>query len=125
MKAINEYLKPVAFVLSFLILLQGCTVYKSAPISIEEASKMDTAVRVITKDNEKLKYDRIVKENGKYYSVKNERTADVIKPIDTMQIKEVKAIDKTGSTVLTIGVIVTGVGALLVGISAMLIDIAY
>ena len=59
------------------------------------------------------------------HSVKNERTADVIKPIDTMQIKEVKAIDKTGSTVLTIGVIVTGVGALLVGISAMLIDIAY
>jgi len=119
MKAIKQHLKQVALILSMLILFQGCTIYKSTPVSIDEASRMDNAVRVITTNNEKLKYDKIIKENGSYYSVKKERTADVIAPIDALQIKEVKVKDKTATGILTLVSIPLVIGLLVYGAFAI------
>ena len=116
MKTIKKQLNSVALILSILILFQGCTVYKSIPISLEEASTMDNPVRVITKNNEKIKYDRIIKDNGNYYTVKNDNKVDVITPIDTKQIKEVKVVDKAGSIILTLGsILVIPVALLKIG----------
>jgi len=104
MTTIKVYLKPVAFALSFLILLQGCTVYKSTPVSLEQASQIDASVRVITKNDEKLKFDRIIKDNDTYYAINNKSQTNVGVPIDTMQVREIKIKDKAVSTVLIFGV---------------------
>ena len=121
MKAIKQHLKQVALILSMLILFQGCTIYKSTPVSIDEASRMDNPVSLITTSNDKLKYDRIIKENGSYYSVKKERTADVIAPIDALQIKEVKVKNDTASQLINFGSGVIGIGIVLVGVLGIII----
>ena len=86
------------------------------PISLEEASKMDTPGRVITKNDEKIKYDRIIEDNGNYYTVKKEKKSDVIKPIDAMQIKEIKVKHKTESFIVNFGAVLLGIPLVLFGI---------
>jgi len=109
MKTIKQHLKSVSIILSTLILLQGCTVYKSTPVSLEQASQIDASVRVITKNGEKLKYDRIIRDNDTYYAIKSERQSDVGIPIDVQQIKEINVQDKTGAGItvlISIGAII-------------------
>ena len=70
MKTIKKHFKFVAITLSMFILLQGCTVYKSAPVTLEEAYKSQTKVKVKNKDNQALKFDRVTINNGTYYGAK-------------------------------------------------------
>ena len=116
--------KTIALILSMLILLQGCTVYKSASVSLEEAALVQTKVKLETKSGEKLKFIRIGVENGNYYGVKKvkgDKTPPNITqitnwvifgrdkafnykavPLETNYIKSVKLKDEFKSTVYTI-----------------------
>ena len=71
MKTINKYLKVVTLFFATIILFQGCTVYKSANVTLDEASKSNTKFRVKTKDNQTLKFDRIEVTNNKIHGIKN------------------------------------------------------
>lgn len=64
--------------LAFIVLLQGCTVYKSASVTLETAVQEQRKVQITTVDNQTLKFKRIVNRNGKYYGVKwlNDNTRD-------------------------------------------------
>jgi len=64
MKTLKKQFKSVALILSMLILFQGCTVYKSVPISLEQAVQNESKVKVETKDNRTMKFNRIGIENG-------------------------------------------------------------
>ena len=71
MKTLKTHIKLVALFFSVLLMLQSCTVYKSAPITLDEASKANNKVRVYNKNGEKLTYSKIVVFNdGHYYGVK-------------------------------------------------------
>lgn len=71
MKSINQHLKIVSFFFVVLMLFQSCTVYKSASVTLEEAVKVDTKVRVVKTNGEKVKYLRIeVLDDGRFYGVK-------------------------------------------------------
>ena len=71
MKKLKTYFKPISYLLTFLILLQGCTVYKSSGVSLDEAFQAETKVRVEKKNGEKEKYLQIVvMDDGKYYGKK-------------------------------------------------------
>jgi hypothetical protein len=104
MKTIKKHLKSVALILSMLIFFQGCTVYKSVPVSIEQAAQNDQKVKVITKSNEKLKFNRIGVEDGNYYGVKKSNGVVVKTPLDQNFINTIKKKDKTLSTILSIGI---------------------
>jgi len=86
--------KTIALILSMLILLQGCTVYKSASVSLEQAALVQTKVKLETKSGEKLKFIRIGVENGNYYGVKKVKGNIVKVPLETNYIKSVKLKDK-------------------------------
>ena len=98
--------KTIALILSMLILLQGCTVYKSASVSLEEAALVQTKVKLETKSGEKLKFIRIGVENGNYYGVKKVKGDKTLNyktvPLETNYIKSVKLKDEFKSTVYTI-----------------------
>jgi hypothetical protein len=98
--------KTIALILSMLILLQGCTVYKSASVSLEQAALEENKVRLETKSGEKLKFIRIGVENGNYYGVKKVKGDKALNyktvPLETNYIKNVKLKDETLSTILTI-----------------------
>ena len=99
--------KTIALILSMLILLQGCTAYKSASVSLEQAVLAQTKVKLETKSGEKLKFIRIGVENGNYYGVKKVKGDKTLNyktvPLETNYIKSVKLKDETLSTVYTIG----------------------
>ena len=107
MKTIKIHLKVVAFYFSILILFQGCSVYKSVPVSIEQAVQNETKVKVRTKTGEKFKFSRIGIEDGNYYGVSKGKGSVVKNTLDEKSIKTINEKDKTLSTVLNIGIPVT------------------
>jgi|ETN07SMinimDraft_1059922.scaffolds.fasta_scaffold195882_1 hypothetical protein len=115
--------KTIALILSMLILLQGCTAYKSASVSLEQAALAQTKVKLETKSGEKLKFIRIGVENGNYYGVKKVKGDKTLNyktvPLETNYIKSVKLKDETLSTVYTIA---TTLGLLTIwGMSAFIV----
>ena len=118
MKTSTRLLKVVALFFSVLILFQGCvTVYKSANVTLEEAVRADTKVRITTNDNQTMKYLNITKINQEYFGIKKVH-GDLTKiPIQKEDIEIVRIKNKPMSTIVGalvflggfIVVVVTGV----------------
>ena len=113
MKTIKTHLRVVAFLFSAAILFQGCTVYKSVPITIEQATKEEQQVKILTKNNVKLKFKRIIVENEKLYGVRKVDGIDVNLVLDRNTIDTIRAKDKAMSVILSIGIPVIIVGGLI------------
>ena len=77
MKTIKSNVKRLSLIFA-IIILQGCTVYKSANITLEEAYNAESVVRVKTKDNKTYKYDRVEFENDYFYGL-NYKTVMTLK----------------------------------------------
>ena len=123
MKTIKIHLKVVALFFSVLILLQGCTVYKSANVSLDDAYKSQTKVKVKTNDNRTLKFKRIAFEDGSYYGINESYKDDpfeqynkeLIKThIDVENIENIRIKNKTMSTILPFAIPVVLLGALII-----------
>jgi hypothetical protein len=113
MKTKQIEIKLIAYLLAFIMLLQGCTVYKSVPITIEQAVQKESKVKVKTVNNEKFKFSRIGFEDGTYYGVKKSQNVIIKTPLDPKNIDIIKEKDKTLSTVLSIGIPVIIIGGIL------------
>ena len=110
MKTIKIHLKIVAFLISSMVLLQGCTVYKSTTVTLDEASKSQTKAKVVTTDNETLWFKRIDLIDGKYIGVRNKvsKLEDMV--LDKNNINSIKVQNKTVSTILNVVIPVVAVG---------------
>ena len=104
MKTINIHLKTVAFFISSMILLHGCTVYKSTNVTLNEAYKSQTKVKVLTSDNETFIFKRIDFVDGKYYGVSKKVDQLEAAPLDNNNVNSIRILNKTASTVLNVGV---------------------
>ena len=125
MKAIKTHLKTVAQILSVLILFQGCTIYKSANVTLEEAYKSETVIRVKTNENKTHKYDRVRFENDYYYGLLYKTGEDVKIRLDENKIKKIQVKDKTFSTFLPIGILVVISGVIIWAIGNSSLGIGY
>ncbi len=115
MKAIQTYFRIIALFFSALIFFQGCTVYKSANVTLEEASKSENKVKIRTKTNETFKFKRIGIENVNYYGVKKVKGEMTKISLDSNFIESIKEKDRTMSTILTVAIpVAIIVGALLI-----------
>ena len=115
MKITKRHLNVLGLFFSALIFFQGCTVYKSTPVSIEQAIQNESKVKVITKSNERLKFNKIGIEDGKFYGEKQSKGLIVKTPLNENFINKINEKDKTWSTIISIGmplVIVFGVLAI-------------
>jgi CHASE3 domain sensor protein len=111
MKAIKDRLRPITWLLAVVMVFQSCTVYKSTPITIDEASKANDKVRIYKRNGEKLKYYRIVQGNdGKYYGdqIINKMHNNFL--INEDEIEKIQIKDKSTSTILTIAIPVAIIG---------------
>jgi len=104
MKAIKLYLKQIASVLSVLILLQGCTVYKSVSATLNEAYKSNSKVKITTIENKILKYKRIRHENNQYYGIQKIQGKEVKSLIDKDKINQIQLKDKLLSVIIPIAI---------------------
>ncbi len=125
MKKINKYLKVIAFFLSTLMLIQGCTVYRTTPVTLEEASKSNTKARVKTVDKKNLKFDKIViSPDNEIYGHSEINKSTIITPIDKDNIEKIQVKDELVSTILTIAIPVTiGIGILVFLVAQSLNDL--
>jgi len=110
MKTIKAHLKAVALIWSILIFFQGCTVYKSS-VSLEEASRIDSRVKVYTTTNESYKFERIGVDEGKYYGVKKSNGEIVNIPLERNELYKVLLKDNTRSIISTVSVVLGSVYA--------------
>jgi len=117
MKTLKTQLRPITLFLILLMLLQSCTVYKSATISLDQAVQNQSKVRVKTINNEKFKFKRIGVENGNYYGIKKTKGEMVKTPLNEEFIASVKEKDETASTLGTIMLGTVLGGCILLGIS--------
>ena len=101
MKTIKTQIKLIALLLSVLIIFQGCTVYKSTSVTLEEAVQVQKKVQITTIDNKKIKFKRIVKRDGKYFGVKwlKDNTKDI--RVFENDIKKLKIENKTMSIMVS------------------------
>ena len=91
MKCFFKHLNPIAFSFASLILFQGCiVVYKSKPISVEEASGYEnTKMKIATKGGNNYKLKWIEEKNGNVVSIKNTERVSV----SISDIKQIKTVD--------------------------------
>lgn len=61
-------MKKISLLLSFLFLLQSCSVYRS-PTSLDEAVAADKKVKVVTADEKKYRFKRLERENDRLYGI--------------------------------------------------------
>jgi hypothetical protein len=121
MKTSTRHLKVVALFFSVLILFQGCvTVYKSGNVTLEEAVKSDTKVRITTNDNKTIKYLNITKINQEYFGIKKVH-GDLTKiPIQNENIEMIRVKNKPMSAV--VGVLIYFGGIIVVVVTGVLIS---
>ena len=108
----------ITLMFSMLMLIQSCTVYRSVPASLQEAVEKNTKVKIVTKDNKKLKYRYLGQNGNLFYGVSKQGRAIIKTPIDKNAIGTIKIKDKTMSTILSIVAPV----AIVIGLGAIIID---
>lgn len=88
MRKLKKGLKVIAIFLSGLILLQSCSTYKT-PVSLQQASQEEKAVKIVTVDDNTYNYKYIVYEDEQFYGVKDNPGEDVKFPITVEEVEEV------------------------------------
>ncbi|WP_136669022.1 hypothetical protein [Flavobacterium sp. H122] len=83
-------------------ILGSCSIYKTEPISIDNAISIGTTVKVIKIDNQKIKLQRIEKSDSIYYGIKKSKGQIIKVPLEPNQIKSIHEIDKTSSAISTV-----------------------
>ena len=119
----KKHLKIIATLLCFILLIQSCTVYKSANVSLSEASQSNAKVKITNSNGEKLKFYRVEQsEDGKFLGNKRVRVLkgkNIYKSslINTKAIEKVQIQDKLSSTLVNVPLIAGGaVAGMFVGI---------
>ncbi len=102
MKTIKKLTKLITALLITLMMLQSCTIYKGGYVRIDQAVQNENKVKINTKTNEKLKFKKVVLENGAYYGVKKVKGKNEKIPIDVDQIYRIKEKDALASTLMTV-----------------------
>jgi uncharacterized protein with FMN-binding domain len=99
--------KSICVCLVFVLLLQSCAVYHKTPVSIADATATNNKVLVTKTDDTKLKFKKIELTDGIYYGIAEDNKGKMVKtPLKDSEIKTIRILDKSNSTVLTIGIIV-------------------
>lgn len=100
----------ISLLLSFICLIESCTVYRSTPVTIEKATSDNTKVKILTKNGITYKLNKIVVKDGQYYGIKYIKGQTITQPLDINNIETIKVKNNRASTFLTVASCVTGVG---------------
>lgn len=106
--------KFVCVFLVFVILLQSCAVYQKTPVSIEEAVTTKNKVLIIKTDDTKLKLKKIEQIDGVYYGIIDGDREAVKVPLNKSEIKTIRILDKSTSTLSTIVVVVVPLALIII-----------
>ena len=114
MEAINKRLKPIALILTALLLFQSCVVYHKTPTTVQQASQEQIRTKIIKTNGEISKYKYITSEDGIFYGVKLKSGEWIKTPLDQKEIAQVLTKNISTSKTFTI-VVLSLVGLYIVG----------
>jgi hypothetical protein len=115
MKAIKKRLKPIALLLTALLLFQSCIVYHKTPITLEKASQEQRRTKIKTADNKTYKFKYITHENGVFYGINQSHGKPVKTSLYNEGVTGVYDINDAASTLTTVSTII-GVPVVLLGL---------
>lgn len=119
MKKLITILKPIVYLLTLIILFQGCAVYHSKGVTLDQAVHKGKKVELVTNQDEVIKFKRIESENGLFYGVTKVKKELVRIPINAEQVKTIRPKNKVVSVLVNIPVILVSVVALSVIVYAV------
>ncbi len=114
MKPLKKQLRPIAWLMAMVMVIQSCTVYKSTSVSLEQAVQNNSKVRIITNSNQIFIYKKIVFDKGKYYGVERIKRKKIKIPINENLVNSINLKNETLSAVLSIGIPVVLISGFLV-----------
>lgn len=136
MKTFKILLKPISYSLLFLILFQGCVVYKFKPSSLNDAVAANTRVKIKTIDNQTTKFRRVEFKNDQYVGIKEtvkvqeeinpetgivekKRKMDILeeKPLEDDNIEKVYLQDKTLSVLVPLSIPVAIISTYIIAVA--------
>lgn len=91
--------KTISFLLVIALLLQGCVVYKKAPVTLDEALVSSKKILIIKTDGTKLKLRNIEKMDSIYYGYLRTKGKIVKIPLTESDLKTIRLKDPTLSTI--------------------------
>lgn len=94
METLKIHVKAVILFFSVLMMLQSCTVYKSTPLTIEQAVQKESEVKVQWKNGYVSKYKTIIIDNENYYGVKKNNGENEKSLLDEKNISNIKEKNK-------------------------------
>ncbi len=102
MRTFKKLTKQKAKLFILIILLQSCTIYKGAFVGLDQAVQNETNVKIKTNTKEKLKFKKIVFENGNYFGVDKLKGEIAKIPLTQKDIKSIQEKNKSSSTIAII-----------------------
>jgi len=114
MKTLKKHLRTIASILILLMLFQSCTVYKKTTITLDQAAQKESKVKVKIINNETLKFNRISRENGNFFGIKEAQGEITKTPLDSRNVISIKEKDESSSTIVTILAVAGSVVAIIV-----------
>ncbi|AOW21638.1 hypothetical protein [Urechidicola croceus] len=112
MKTIKKQLRFWVFVLSSVIMIQSCRVYHKETVTLDEAIQKQKRVKIITNDDQKYKFKKVVFEDGLFYGVSMKKGKEVKTQLKVEELKKVRLHNKKMSIIygiLTPIVVIFGV----------------
>ena len=119
-----KFPKPICVVVIIALLLQSCAIYQRQPVSIEEASKTNRRVLLITDENKKIRLKSIEKNDSVFHGIVNSRLRQKVL-LDQSKIKALRPINRTATTLGNVGFVTLGALTLVVIIFALTYEPTY
>ena len=107
-------IKIIACSLGCLMFLYSCTIYRSTPVSIDEAVRSGDKVMVMTSYDKEIRFKYIIEEDGDYFGIKKLKGELVKNPINPDRTQTIRPINKTMSLLANIGGPLILIGGILV-----------
>jgi hypothetical protein len=118
-------LKNKIFSVLFIIalMLQSCSIYKKSPASLDEAVRANARTVIVNTDNSKQEFRRITQVDNEYYGEIKTISGTKKVLLSETDIKSIRVLDTTATTLTNLGIIIVPVAATLVIISLSSIDL--
>lgn len=104
MSGIKKRLRSISLILTTMVLFQSCRVYYKENVSLDKAVAEAKRVKLKTKDGQKLKFKRIVKDSNQYYGLKKFKRKNTYTLIDPSSIESLRLHNKTMSIIYGTGI---------------------
>ncbi|HSD13048.1 MAG TPA: hypothetical protein VLB74_00215 [Flavobacterium sp.] len=122
MEVLYKKIQTISLLLTLIFLFQSCYVYQKASINPDKAVAANGRMKVITTDNKKYKFLKIKKKDSTYYGITKMKGQIVNIPLEKENMKSIHPVNKTNSTILTVGTVLLSAGTVIIIIGILTFD---